>query len=383
MRRDLQLRKTNRLMTDRDAALAALNAISDPKSGKGLADAGLVLGLVVRDGRAGFAMEVRGEDVPAYGPVRDAAEAALKRLPGIERVHVVLTSEEPPLAPGAVRMRKGATVNADVQAPSGRPPQAARPPHVRHVVAVASGKGGVGKSTVAVNLACGLARLGLRVGLMDADVYGPSAPRMTGAADEPSFGPDKKLAPVPAWGVKVMSIGLIIDEDAAAIWRGPMASSAIRQFINDVAWGSEAEPLDVLVVDFPPGTGDIQLTLSQRVAFDGAVIVTTPQEVALIDVRRGATMFRKTEVPIFGVVENMAYFPDPATGAPIPIFGRGGGRNMAAELDVPFLGEIPIDMALREASDAGRPLTAQDEVDSVAREALMSLAKAVAGKLED
>jgi ATP-binding protein involved in chromosome partitioning len=371
-------------VTDRETALTALNAIADPKSGKGIADAGLVLGLVVREGRAGIAIEVRGEDVALYAPVRDQAEAALKALPGIERVHVVLTSEEPPLAPGATRLRRnsgkgGATVNRDIEVPRGRPPEAARPPHVKHVVAVASGKGGVGKSTIAVNLAAGLSRLGLKVGLMDADVYGPSIPRMTGATADPKF-MDGKLQPVDAWGLKVMSIGLIIDEDAPAIWRGPMASSAVRQFINDVAWGSESDPLDVLIIDFPPGTGDIQLTLAQRVAFDGAVIVTTPQEVALIDVRRGAAMFRKTEVPILGVVENMAFFPDPSTGEPIPIFGRGGGASVAKELNAPFLGEIPIDMALREACDLGEPLVATAP-DLASGRALMAVAEQVKAAL--
>ena len=184
-----------------------------------------------------------------------------------------------------------------------------------------------------------------------------------------------------AHGVKVMSIGLIIDEDAPAIWRGPMASSAVRQFINDVAWGTEADPLDVLVIDFPPGTGDIQLTLAQRVAFSGAVIVTTPQEVALIDVRRGAAMFRKTEVPILGVVENMAYFPDPSTGEPIAIFGRGGGARVAAELDAPFLAEIPIDIGVREACDLGEPLVATAPELGAGR-ALMALAEKVKAALK-
>jgi ATP-binding protein involved in chromosome partitioning len=364
-------------MADREAALAALNRLIDPKSGKGLADAGLVLGLVAQDGRVGFAMEVLGEDVPLYTPIRDAAEAVLKALPGVTRVHVVLTSEEPPLAPGATRVRRGAKVSPELDGPpKGRPPEATRPPHVAHVIAVSSGKGGVGKSTVAVNLACALAALGQRVGLMDADVYGPSIPRMTGVSDDPTFGPDKKLQPIEAWGLKIMSIGLIIDEDQAAIWRGPMASSAVRQFLGDVAWGTEEDPMDVLVIDFPPGTGDVQLTLSQRVAFDGAVIVTTPQEVALIDVRRGATMFRKTEVPILGVVENMAYFPDPTTGAAIPIFGRGGGERVAKELRVPFLGEIPIDMALRQACDDGKPLVVQAP-DTPAAQAFMAIARTV------
>jgi len=341
-------------MTDRETTLAALNAILDPRSGKGLADAGLVQGLMLRDGRAGFMLEVPGEDVPLYEPVRQAAEAALRGLPGIERAQVVLTSSEPPLAEGATRVRRGAQLSPEVDAPGGRPPQAERPAHVRHVIAVASGKGGVGKSTVAVNLAYALSRLGLRVGLMDADVYGPSIPKMLGADAEPAF-IGGKLQAIPAHGLKLMSIGFIVDEGRAMIWRGPMASSAIRQFIGDVAWGTEAEPLDVLVVDLPPGTGDVQLTLVQRLAIDGAVIVSTPQEVALIDVRRGAAMFAKTGVPILGVVENMAFFRD-SSGAEIPIFGRGGARGVAEEIGAPFLAEIPIDMALREACDAGAPL---------------------------
>lgn len=353
------MRKINSTMIDRQSVLAALNGVIDPVSGQGLADAGLVQGLMLREGRAGFMIEAPGEKVAVYEPVRAAAEAILAALPGIEKAQVVLTSSEPPLAPGAVRVRKGATLSPEVSAPPRRPPEAERPPHVRHVVAVASGKGGVGKSTVAVNLACAMAALGRKVGLMDADVYGPSVPRMTGVDGEPAFGPDKKLEPLEAFGLKVMSIGLIVDEGAPMVWRGPMASSAVRQFINDVAWGSAEAPLDVLVIDFPPGTGDIQLTLAQRLIFSGAVIVTTPQEIALIDVRRGAAMFQKTDVPILGVVENMAYFADPSTGAAIPIFGRGGGKAVAGEIGVPFLGEIPIDMALRAACDAGRPLVVE------------------------
>jgi ATP-binding protein involved in chromosome partitioning len=247
------------------------------------------------------------------------------------------------------------------------------------VLAVASGKGGVGKSTVAVNLACALARLGYRTGLLDADVYGPSAPRMLGLDAEPEVGPDKKLRPLQAWGIKAISIGFLVDEGAPMIWRGPMASSAVNQLINDVAWGSEAEPLDVLVIDMPPGTGDIQLTLTQRLALAGAVLVSTPQEVALIDVRRGAAMFDKTATPILGVVENMAYFPDPATGAPIPIFGRGGARATADQLGAPFLGEIPIDIGLREACDDGRPIVATSP-DAASARAFMSIAGEIAAR---
>lgn len=376
---------------DRAAVLTALNGVRDPKSGRGLAAAGLVQALVVAPGRAGFMMEVAAEDAALYGPVREAAEAALRQLPGVERAQVVLTaaagaSPPPPVpaAPEIVRVRRGARLSNEAQAqgaPPARPAGAARPPHVRHVVAVASGKGGVGKSTVAVNLACAMAALGRRVGLLDADVYGPSIPRMTGVADEPEMGPDRKLEPLRAHGLRIMSIGLLVDEAAPMIWRGPMASSALNQMLNDVAWGTEAEPLDVLVIDMPPGTGDIQLTLAQRVALSGAVVVSTPQEVALIDVRRGVSMFEKTHVPILGVIENMAFFADPATGAPIPIFGHGGARATAQALGAPFLGEIPIEVALREACDAGRPLVAGG-ADTAATRAFLAAAAQVLEAVE-
>ena len=392
------------IQPDRAAVLAALETVRDPKSGLGLVAAGLVQALVVRPGRAGFMLEVAPGDTGLYAPVRDAAEAALMALPAVERAQVVLTTTtesaggapastsaparptdeaEPFQAPGTVRVRRGARLSNEAQAQMqpAQPTGAMRPAHVRHVVAVASGKGGVGKSTVAVNLACAMALLGRRVGLLDADVYGPSVPRMTGVDAEPQINANKKLLPLEAWGLKIMSIGLLVDDAAPMIWRGPMASSALNQMLNDVAWGDEAEPLDVLVIDMPPGTGDIQLTLAQRVALAGAVVVSTPQEVALIDVRRGVSMFEKTRVPILGVIENMAYFPDPATGAPIPIFGHGGAKATAEALGAPFLGEIPIELALREACDAGAPLVAQG-VDSAAVRAFLAAAAAVLEAIE-
>ena len=329
-------------------------------------------------------LEVAPADVPLYEAVRGEAESMLAALPGVERAQVVLTaSAEPSLAPGNIRVRKGATLSPQAvsqNAPS-RPTGAMKPAHVRHVLAVASGKGGVGKSTVSVNLACALARLGLKVGLLDADVYGPSIPRMLGLTDEPVVGAGGKLQPISVFGIKAMSIGLMVDEAAPMIWRGPMASSALNQMLNDVAWGSEAEPLDVLVIDMPPGTGDIQLTLAQKVAVSGAVVVSTPQAVALIDVRRGISMFEKTHVPILGVVENMAYFTDPSTGAAIEIFGRGGARETAETLGAPFLGEVPIDIALRQACDDGKPFVI-DQPDSPAGRAFMDIAVAVAAGLE-
>ncbi len=257
-----------------------------------------------------------------------------------------------------------------------------RPAHVRKVIAVASGKGGVGKSTVAVNLACALAAQGLNAGLLDADVYGPSAPTMLGVSDAPEYGEDKKLVPKAAWGLKMMSIGLLVGADQAMIWRGPMATQALSQMLGETRWGTEEAPLDVLVVDLPPGTGDVQLTLVQRTKLDGVVVVSTPQEVALADARRAVRMFGKLPdpAPILGVVENMAYFAD-SSGAEIPIFGRGGAKAEAERLGVPFLGEVPIELAIREGGDAGRPIVAAD-ANSAGAKAFAAIASAVRKRLE-
>ncbi|MDB5419621.1 MAG: sodium:proton antiporter [Phenylobacterium sp.] len=357
---------------DRAAVLAALDQVKDPKSGQGLSTAGLVRGLVLRAGRAGFMLEVPSEEVEAYRGVRDAAERALAAVPAVQTAQVVLTADAPAQAPFATAPRR-ARVQDDPGARLGTMPEAERPEHVRKVIAVASGKGGVGKSTVAVNLAVAFAKLGLRAGLLDADIYGPSAPLMMGIKGEPTFGADKRLIPLTAWGVKVMSIGFIVEDGNAAIWRGPMATSALRTLMASV-WGTEDEPLDVLVVDLPPGTGDIQLTLVQRMKLDGVVIVSTPQEIALVDARRAATMFRKTGARILGVVENMAWFADPAGGRPIPIFGQGGARQEAANLGVPLLAEIPLEVGLREACDHGRPLVATAP-DSPATKAFLEMAR--------
>jgi ATP-binding protein involved in chromosome partitioning len=373
---------------ERAAIIAALNGVRDPKSGQGLVAAGLVHGLAIGPGRAGFMLEVPPADVRLYTETRNEAEAALLAVAGVAKAQVVLTTQEGASpaaytpAPGTVRVRKGAQLSAEAQnqAVPKAPEGALKPAHVKQVLAVSSAKGGVGKSTVAVNLAVALGQLGLNVGLLDADVYGPSAPKMLGVTDGPETNADKKLKPLEAWGIKAISIGFLVDEGAPMIWRGPMASSALNQLLNDVAWGTQAEPLDVLVVDMPPGTGDIQLSLVQRVALAGAVLVSTPQEVALIDVRRGASMFEKTATPIIGVVENMSYFPDPTTGAPIPIFGHGGAKATAQKMGVPFLGEIPIDIALREACDDGRPLVATSPA-SPAAQAFMKIAMSVAAAL--
>lgn len=343
---------------DRRTVLDALDKVSDPKTGKGLASAGLVKGLVLASGRAGFMLEVAREDAEVYAPVREAAEAALKALPGIDRAQVVLTAESRPAPQRPSPAGRNARLSeaAIGQERSRAPVPQGRPANVRRVIAVASGKGGVGKSTVSVNLACALAGSGLSVGLLDADVYGPSAPTMLGVSDAPEYGQDKKLVPRPAWGLKAMSIGLLVGADQAMVWRGPMATQALSQMLGETRWGTEDEPLDVLVVDLPPGTGDVQLTLVQRTRLDGVVVVSTPQEVALADARRAVKMFGKlpAPVPILGLVENMAYFAD-SSGAEVPIFGRGGAKAEAKRLGVEFLGEIPIEVAIREGGDEGRP----------------------------
>lgn len=368
---------------DRTAILKALDAIVDPKSGKGLTSAGLVRGLVLRGGRAAFMLEVAPADIEVYRSVRDRAEEILAETDGVEVAQVVLTTElQAPSMPSLqVTPRRQAPppggggrarIAEDPQAQLHPMVDAVKPPHVKKVIAVASGKGGVGKSTVSVNLAVALAKLGQRVGLLDADIYGPSAPTMFGLDGDPTFDAEKRLNPMEAWGVKVMSIGFIVEPGTANIWRGPMASSALRSLMNS-NWGTETEPLDVLVIDLPPGTGDIQLTLVQKLKMDGVVIVSTPQEIALIDARRAAAMFEKTGAPILGVVENMAYFAD-SSGAKVPIFGAGGARAEAERLGVPLLAEIPIEVPLREACDAGRPLVATN-TDSAAAKAFLELAR--------
>ncbi len=341
-------------MPDRASVLAALDAVLDPKSAQGLVAAGLVQGLVVAGDRAGFALEVAAADVALYAPVRDAAEAALKALPGISRVSVVLTAE----AAAATRPVRTASLSPQAveQTRAKAPVPTDRPAHVRRVLAVASGKGGVGKSTVAVNLAAAFAARGLSVGILDADVYGPSLPTMLGMAGKPEYR-DGMMEPHRVHGLKAMSVGLLTQAGDAMVWRGPMASQALTQMLTQTRWGTEDAPLDILVVDLPPGTGDVQLTLIQKTPLDGAVIVSTPQEVALADARRAHALFRKVGVPTLGLIENMSG----------DVFGRGGAAAEAERLGVPFLGDLPLDAALRQAGDAGVPLVAADPDGPLAR----------------
>lgn len=320
---------------------AALDAVKDPATGRGLVASGRVAGLVVRaDGKVGFVVETGvGE---ADEPLRKAAEDAVARVSGVSAVTAVLTAEATTGARSVPAARP--VVPPPPQAPSG----VTRP--ARGIIAVASAKGGVGKSTVAVNLAVAAARSGLRVGLLDADVFGPSLPTMLGTVGVKPEVKGKRMQPVMAHGLATMSIGYLVDPDQAVVWRGPMVMSAVTQLINDTDWGD----LDLLFIDTPPGTGEVQLTLVQKLPLDGAVIVSTPQEVALADVRRGVGMFRKTHVPVLGVIENMAWFEQP-DGSRAYIFGQGGAERTASELGVPFLGALPILPALREGGDSGVP----------------------------
>ncbi len=319
----------------------ALRQVADPDRQKDIVSLGMVSGLAVKDGHVAFAIEVEPERGPRLEPLRKAAEKAVFDLPGVLSVTAVLTAH------------RGGPAQSPAAAPTARPGAGkAIVPGVRSIVAVASGKGGVGKSTTAVNLAVALATQGHRVGMLDADIYGPSQPRMMGISGRPQARDDKTLIPLQNYGVKCMSIGFMVAEDTPMIWRGPMVMGAIQQMLRDVEWGE----LDILVADLPPGTGDAQLTMAQQVPLTGAVIVSTPQDIALLDARKGLNMFRKVDVPVLGIIENMSYFLCPHCGERSDIFSHGGARREAERLGSEFLGEVPLDMAIRETSDGGRPI---------------------------
>jgi len=345
-----------------DSIRQVLAAIRHPADGRSVIERGMVSGIVVKGRNVGFALEVPAAEAKALEPLRRACEDAVKAMPGVASCSVVLTAERGP--PPDLKARS--------QAPAARPDL----PGIKAIIAVASGKGGVGKSTTAINLACGLRALGLETGLLDADIYGPSLPRMAGLSGRPTTADGKKMQPLESSGVKIMSMGFLVDEETPMIWRGPMVQSALTQMLNDVAWGE----LDVMVVDMPPGTGDAQLTMAQKVPLAGAVIVSTPQDIALLDARKAINMFRRVDVPILGIVENMSYYVCPNCGHRAEIFAHGGARTCADKLGVDFLAELPLDIAIRETSDGGRPIVVS-RPGSPQAEAYMGLARTVRDKL--
>jgi ATP-binding protein involved in chromosome partitioning len=359
-------------MVSRDEVMAALAAIPGPDGRASLRDSGALSGVTIRDGKVFAAIAIDPARAKAMEPMRAEAEAAIRAIPGVAGAVVTLTAESARAVGGAPQ---GHAHQGDAPRRHGRPSEPL--PGVKHIIAVASGKGGVGKSTVACNLAVGLGKLGLKVGVLDADLFGPSMPKLFGLHSKPGLAPDgKRLIPLEGAGVKVMSIGFLIDEGAPVVWRGPMVVSALNQLLREVVWGE----LDVLVVDMPPGTGDTQLTMAQNVPLAGAVIVSTPQDLALIDARRGIAMFNQVKVPLLGVVENMSYFVCPHCGGRTDVFSHGGARQEAQKLGVPFLGEVPLDMAIRANSDEGRPVIANMPEGPQAN-ALLEIAKRVADAL--
>jgi ATP-binding protein involved in chromosome partitioning len=346
-------------MASEQDVLKALQAVPGPDGKTPLPQSGALSGLTVKDGKVFVSITADPRRPAASEPVRAAAETAIRRLPGVQRAIVSLTASKAP-APS----------------PRPQPPRGIAIPGISNIIAVASGKGGVGKSTCAVNVAIALAGLGWRVGILDADVYGPSLPRLLGLNTRPAA-EGRTIQPLAAYGLKAMSIGFLVDEEEAMIWRGPMVMSAIQQLLRDVAWGE----LDCLIVDMPPGTGDAQLTLAQSVALAGAVIVSTPQDLALIDARRGIAMFNKVAVPVLGIIENMSYFICPHCGGRTDIFAHGGARHEAEKYGAPFLGEVPLDIAIREQSDSGRPVAAVDPDGALAK-AYRAIAEKVKAALE-
>lgn len=342
----------------KDAVLERLKTIPGPDSTGDIVSQGLVSDIFIADGKVFFSITVPAARANEMEPLRSAAEQAVKAIPGVASAMVALTAEkkgggmEAAVPPRPTARPASAPAGRHMHAPSGHQPGKRGVPGIEAIIAVASGKGGVGKSTTAVNLALGLSANGLRVGVLDADIYGPSMPRLLKISGRPQTVDGKVLKPMENYGLKVMSMGFLVDEETPMIWRGPMVVSALTQMLREVAWGA----LDVLVVDMPPGTGDAQLTMAQQVPLAGAVIVSTPQDLALIDARKGLNMFKKVDVPLLGVVENMSYFLAPDTGKRYDIFGHGGAKREAERLGVTFLGEVPLQMEIRETSDAGMPV---------------------------
>ena len=326
---------------------SALTGVKDPARHQDVVSLGMVQEIAIRDGNVAFALKADPARAKALEVVRRACEQAVLSLPGVASVSAVLTAERQPQAP-AGPAAGGHAINL---------------PGVRSIIAVASGKGGVGKSTVTSNLALAMRRQGLQIGILDADIYGPSQPRLMGISGRPQAIDDRRIRPMTGYGIKVMSIGFMVDEERPMIWRGPMVQGALEQLLRDVEWGE----LDVLLVDMPPGTGDVQLTMSQRVPLRGAVIVSTPQDIALIDARKGLNMFRRVDVPVLGFIENMSWFACPNCGERTEIFAHGGAEQAAAAMQVPFLGGIPLHLSIRETSDQGQPIVATSPESAEAR----------------
>jgi len=335
----------------KEQVLSRLKDVRHESIGGDIVSRGLVSDVFVADGKVFFSITVPADLAERLEPLRLAAEQAVKSIAGVRGAMVALTAEKKP-----GDNRPSPQPQPGPGRPAGAPPEAQKPgvPGVDAIIAVASGKGGVGKSTTAVNLALGLQAIGLKVGILDADIYGPSMPRLLNLKGKPQQADGRLLKPMEAYGLKVMSMGFLVEEDTPMIWRGPMVVSALTQMLREVDWGT----LDIIVVDMPPGTGDAQLTLAQRVPLAGAVIVSTPQDLALIDARKGINMFRKVNVPLLGIIENMSYFLCPSCGERSDIFGHGGARDEAQRIGVPFLGEVPLHMEIRENSDAGTPVVA-------------------------
>ncbi len=331
----------------------ALNAVLHPVKGQSLMALKMISGIVLKkqdkDTIVTFVVDMREGDEPLMGRLREVSEKAVKSIKGVSGARAIFTSSSKQSAPATSHAKAHGRAQMETK-------------HLGKIIAVLSGKGGVGKSTTAANLACALAQKGLRVGLLDADVYGPSVPRLFGLTSKPET-KDNKLVPLEKYNLKIMSIGFMVEEETPVIWRGAMVQTALKQMLSDVAWGE----LDTLVIDMPPGTGDAQLTLAQNVPMAGAVIVSTPQDLALIDARKAIAMFRRVEIPILGIIENMSSFICPACGTQSDIFGHGGARHEAERMGEPFLGEIPLTMRLRETSDAGTPITAIEPDDAISQ----------------
>ncbi|MEM6932056.1 MAG: Mrp/NBP35 family ATP-binding protein [Pseudomonadota bacterium] len=346
----------------KDDILEALAKIIDPGQGLDIVSADMVKAPTVSGGNVSFLIEVDPANGKAMEPVRAAAQAAIEAIPGVDKVTAILTAHSTetntPPAPSGPPPDLGVGGRRKPQEPADK-----RIPGVDRLVAIGSGKGGVGKSTVSANLAVALVAQGLRVGLLDADVYGPSQPRMLGITGRPSSPDGTRILPLRNHGVTAMSIGMMVPEGEAVIWRGPMLMGALQQMLGQVEWGR----LDVLLVDLPPGTGDVQLTLSQKAEVTGAIVVSTPQDIALLDARKALNMFKKTETPILGLIENMSTYICSKCGHEEHIFGHGGARAEAEKLSIPFLGDIPLDISIRVAADGGAPIVASNPASPQAR----------------